>query len=709
MRNPFKRSEPEQKALTGSSAVVNAIESGWSAFPLLGGGSRERILAIYNTAQNASYGWMYSKSAAVRTVIDMLVRNIGQLDLRLYEEVSQKERQPRPDHPAALSMRYPNEDDTADSFIRGLVKDYLIHDNAYALLLPAPDGKFAIKRIPAHMVEVQGSSLFAVENYRIWPQGAWTSAGSWGGGGTFVDFNPDQIMHWHGEHPHDPRVGLSRLDTLRDVIAEDAALTQAIIELSKNGLQAPIWVSRPVDAPDMSRQAMKLHEEDIANRLRGRNRTPPMMAEGERLESFGTTPQDAQMMEVRRFAIERVSSMYGVPVGEFSQDRWSSEARFEFIQDTLTPLCESFTKMLDQRILVRLYDWQEGTFEFNLDEKMMGDDRLKSLVSVTGRPVLTTNEARAMVNMGPIPTGDELITPANVILGDNPLPSPGVMPIQDPNRPAQDGSYRTSQGPTPVPAGRNTTPSGAQGGPASLPPANTGPRGATPPTGAQPARSAPPAKAIQLDLPQPSSEDLARLPQFHPRRSADIERQYRHIDTMQAVVQRHFNRLERSLRAKAKTQTDWGRWDRELSDDITKALHGIVQAEGDVYATKLAGGSFDMSRVVNYLKAMAEGAAGAINDTIRGEISDLGLDEAMGRAAQHVQSAGASLGARSTLWAREEAARQSPGYETRVKSWIADTDRHAEFDGETVPIGEDWPSGFAPGAAPGCKCSASIS
>jgi hypothetical protein len=571
------------------------------------------------------------------------------------------------------------------------MKDFLIHDNAYGLLIPAPGNQFTIKRIPAHMVEVQGPSLFEVSNYRVWPQGAWTTAGSWGGGGSWMDFAPEQILHWHGEHPHDPRVGLSRLDTLRDVIAEDAALAAAVIELANNGLQAPIWVSRPLDAPDMGADTLKLHEEDLANKIRNRNRLTPVMAEGERLESFGTSPQDAQMMEVRRFAIQRVASMYGIPIGEFTQDRWASEARFERIQDTLTPLCESFTRMLNQRVLIRLYDWQDGCFEFNIDEKLIGDARFQTLTSATGRPVLLTNEARALINRPPVDGGDELITPMNVIEGDNPRPSPRVMPVQDPNKPAQDGSYRTDQGATPV-ASSSGTPAAARVAPAV---------NAAPAANSTPARGVAPAKAID-------GMDLARMPQFHPRRSADIERQHRHIDRMQSVVQRHFNRLERSLRAKG-ARTDWGRWDREFTDDLTRALHGIVQAEGDVYAMKLAGDAFDMGRVENYLKAMAEGAAGAINDTIQAEITDLGLDDAMNRAAQHVQSAGASLGVRSTLWAREEAARQSPGYEARVKSWVADSGRHAELDGETVPIAEDWPSGFAPGMEPGCRCSASIS
>ena len=114
-----------------------------------------------------------------------------------------------------MSLRYPNEDTPADGFIRSMIKDFLIHDNAYAVLAPAADERITLVRIPAYMIVVQGHSLFSVDNYRIWPQGAWTSIGSWGGQGTWIDVAPEAMLHWHGEHPEDPRIGLSHLDTLQ--------------------------------------------------------------------------------------------------------------------------------------------------------------------------------------------------------------------------------------------------------------------------------------------------------------------------------------------------------------------------------------------------------------------------------------------------------------------------------------------------------------
>jgi hypothetical protein len=313
--------------------------------------------------------------------------------------------------------------------------------------------------------------------------------------------------------------------------------------------------------------------------------------------------------------------------------------------------------MLDHRLLVRAYNWTDGTFEFGFDEKLMGNDRLVALTSASGRPVMVTNEARAKLNLPPIDGGDELVTPMNVIVGDNPKPSPQVMPVQDPNAPAQDGSHR------------------------------------------------PPKALVKAE---------ERLPQLHPGSKRDLDAQHRNIDLAKGVVQRHFNRLERSLRGKARQgievkASDWSRLDKEFAYDLNKVLQRIVDHEGGIYALKLGGHDFDMRLVEHYLKAMAEGAAGAINDTVRQQVSDEGLDEALARGPQHVESAGISLGAKATQWARMEAARQGPDGENRVKTWIPNTARHAEFGGDTVPLGADWPAGFAPGSAPGCACTSSIS
>ena len=280
-------------------------------------------------------------------------------------------------------------------------------------------------------------------------------------------------------------------------------------------------------------------------------------------------------------------------------------ARQEFLTDCLPPYCEAFTKMLNHRILVGVYSDTKGCFEFNLDEKSVNaDERIKTLVSATGRAVMLTDEARAVLNLPPVDGGDELVTPLNVVVGEK--PSPQVMPPQDPNKPPQDGSYREDQGPTPIGSG------------------NAG-------------------KALPAPL-EGAQDASERLPQFSSRRAADIERQRRNIDVFQGVVQKHFNRLERSLTQKAADGLGpveprvRPRHQRRAPADGAgrgRRLHGQARQHPQLRhgpGPELSAGDGRRARRT------------AINDTIRQEIKQLGLDEAMARAPQHVASAGTSLG-----------------------------------------------------------------
>jgi HK97 family phage portal protein len=635
---PAKGPPKLAKALSGTPEVLEGIRSGGvSPYPLLGGGSRQRILDAYNTAHSAQYGWLYRHSPAVRQVVDVIVRNIGQLDLRLYEELSESEREPRPDHPAAMSLRYPSMNVPQDKLIRSLLKDFLINDDAYALLVPA-GRQITVTWLPTERMEVGGESLFDAEWYVFTRRD-----------GTRVRFETGNILHWYGENPQDPRIGLSKLETLRNVVAEDVALQQAMVELANAGLTESVYVTRPLEAPLWSNEARAGFEEDLNNRLRRRNKIPVVLEEGMGMHGFGVSPKDAQVYEIRKWSVTQVAAGFGVPPGMLGLGDSIEEDRSQFYADTLPPYCEEFAKMLNHRILVGVYNWTDGCFEFNLDEKHMGDDRIKALVSATGRPVMLTNEGRARLNLPPVDGGDELVTPKNVSVGE--LPSVDVMPIQDPNGPEQDGSYRED-------------------------------------------------KALV------KAQEFEPVAQLHPGRKADLDRQLRNIDRAQAVIERHYQRLERAYKRR-KAQPDWERWDREFAEDLNRYAADVVEKEGSIYAFKL-GGVFDPDRVVEYVKAMAEGTASAINAKIRDEIRELGLDDALDRKAQHVESAGAGLGAGATRWAREEAARQSPFPESRVKVWIPNTTRHAAYAGQTVPLGSNWPAGFAPGSAPGCKCSMAI-
>jgi phage portal protein BeeE len=100
-----------------------------------------------------------------------------------------------------------------------------------------------------------------------------------------VDYTPDQILHWHGEHPLDPRIGISHLDTLRDVVAEDAALQQATVELANSGLTEPTWVYRPLDAPVVERRTRARASRKTSPTGPRSSRKPVVLEEGMELRA----------------------------------------------------------------------------------------------------------------------------------------------------------------------------------------------------------------------------------------------------------------------------------------------------------------------------------------------------------------------------------------------------------------------------------------
>lgn len=633
-----------EKALTGTPEIVEMLAARRGTWrPGLGGTNLDlqRINSVFVQAQAGSYAYMYKSQPAVRAVVDYVARNVAQLGLKLYRRVSDDEREHVGDHPAAQTLRQPNIWTPGQKFVFSQVADFLVYDNAYALKFrPGNGGPLTMLTVPPHAVGVVGRHFFNAEAYRIWRAD-----------GTWFDVSPDDIVHWSGYDPEDPRMGFSKLETLRDELAADAAARAAKTELDRSGGMPKGWMERPLEA-DWTPEDRERFQAQWANWSKTPTRGVPVAEDGMQFKQASVSPEQAQMLESRQFTRQEVAAEYGLT----NVPPESEEERRQVYADVLPPYCEMLCAYLDLHVLEAEFAEDDLYFEFNLDEKQMSDDRIKALNNAAGAPIFTRNEARSRVNLPALEGGDELVTPLNVMVGGK--PSVGTMPVQDPNKPSQDGDHRTEEAP----------------------------------------------KALV------KAAEFEPIQQIRPIYRVELERQHRNIDLAQATMERHFGRMERRIANKGWKALDWQRWNREFADDIFDVVERIVELEGSLYVFKLAGqDAFDMGRVQKYLRAMSEGAAKGINDNLRALIEEHGIEGAFALRDQHVQSAGAGLGAGATRWAREEAARQAPNTELRSKSWVANTQRHAEWDGTTVPLGADWPAGFAPGAAPNCRCTQVIS
>ncbi len=599
-----------RKGLTVSPTVVDASISGQLNLYQRLGGVNQQINAAWLQAQSASYAYLYATQPAVRSVVDEIARNTAQLGLKLFQRVSDTERKRDTLHPAALTMAHPNDLTPADKFIWDVVADYLVHDNCYLLKFrTTSDAPLKLIRVPPPAVAIEGTGRYTIEGYRIY---RWD--------GSMYPLRPDppippeDMVHWRGYNPADSRMGVSRLQTLRDILAEETASQTANVELLKSGLSKPGYIKRPIESPDWSLEAQERFREDWARQTKQAASKTPVLEEGMEFADFGITPRDAQQLDGRRFTIEEVCRIYGVPTPIMGLQPPSGrldllEAHNEFYADTLAPLVTELACQLDFSILEQEYNEEKFYFTFDIDSKLKGspEKRFPALTTAAGRPWMTVNEVRAIENLPPVEEGDELTIPSNVALAGQQgdpnapqLPAPNVMPPQDPNKPPQDGSYRNDSN------GNGT---------------------------------------VKASL----------LPR---RQSIESNRNY-YAGALTQALERHFTRQEASVKSAHKAADDT-RADDELAADLLALTKRQVQSMGDRVALRIAS-KFDMRMTEHYLDAKTIDSAKAINAQTQADIEAVGYTDAYTKAInERAPGLGMSLATDNAAWSTKEAVQQAP-------------------------------------------------
>lgn len=603
-------------------------------------------------AQAATYGFIYRTQPAVRKVVDYIARNSAQVGVKLYARSGDDDRREVRDHPAAESLRRPAGRLAARRFWYGMIADHLVYENAYAVKFRVGE-LIRLWRVPVWAVEVLTPTSAEPSGYRVHFRD-----------GTFRDLATDDVLHLSGYDPDDPAVGLSRLETLRLILTEESMNQAANVERLRHGGLGPGYIERPVDAPDWSDDARSRFETDWSGRARGRGdgeRIDPVLEEGMKFHESSVTPKDAEMLRGRLFTRAEVASLYGLPACLVEADDEKAdraEARKQFYADTLPPLLGPLADDLNLQILDEEYDAADDHYyEWNLSEKLRGqvEERFKTLVTAAGAPILTRNEARRRENLPEVEGGDELITPLNVVSGDNPKPSPNSMGPQDPNGPSQDGDERAD------------------------------------------------ATALErADAARAQAELIAR-------REAQGQRRDRYAEEHSDLLRATFARQRRSYRSSKSFDVE--RWNAELADDLEAQAVTTVEREGGIAAERLATpAGFDLERCRAYLRRGAEERAKAINATTANAIAeyeaDQGDDEAARPSAERrdpfdeaegerAEQAGIAIGTSLAAFSHAEAARQAPDASSRVKTWVvmSGNSRHPQLNGETVPVFDAFSNG----------------
>jgi len=648
-------------AVVQSLGALTDVDVGWAPSALYG------RLRLYNT-RYYDYATLYRTQPNVRTCVDFLARNIAQLGLHVFRRVSDTDRKRLRDHPLAKLLGQPLPASfkmTRYQLIQGLMADLGVYFNAFWLKVKTK-GPMGLLRIPPPYVAVKGGLV---------PTGYEVTVG-----GKLLKPAPDELVHFRGYNAASAILGLSPLETLRRVLAEEHAAGDYRESFWANAARMGGIIERPTESPawsETARERFKAEFEALYSGSENSGKTA-ILEEGMTWKPNTFNAQESEYLTGRKLTREECARAYHIPlpmVGILEHATFSNirEQHKNLYQDSLGP----WLAMIEQDIEMQLLPEFAGTkgvyVEFNIAEKLQGsfDEQTKALQSAVGRPWMTADEARARMNL-PSMGGDaeELVTPLNVLVGGQ----------------------------------------------------------------ASPRDSAPPKAIGQADAVKATRGrlDTAYLPLRERHEAKWIE-----------VLSSHFRRqgaaISSRVTAKHSSQTeckqfigeiwfDGDRWNEELGADLLRLNLLTAGAWGERVATELELEEFDEDRMLPWLSENARIAAEEINATTRDRVADALTDaerEPRG-AIQHLFELALSVRAaeiaRSKVttaanFGSQEAARQGG---LKTKTWQVNSanprEDHAALDETTVGIGELFPNGMRwPGDPSGgaeqvanCLCSVSF-
>jgi HK97 family phage portal protein len=154
---------------------------------------------------------------------------------------------------------------------------------------------------------------------------------------------------------------------------------------------------------------------------------------GYELKPIGFEPEKGQMTDARRFEVEEIARIYNIPPA-FLQDLTHGTFSNTEQQDLqlVKHLIAHWAQALEQEMNLK-FGQTNRYVEHNLDGLMRGDllSRMQAHGQAVQNAIRTPNEVRALENLPPLPSGDDLlIQGATVPLGTQPQ-EPGTPPPAD--------------------------------------------------------------------------------------------------------------------------------------------------------------------------------------------------------------------------------------------------------------------------------------
>lgn len=377
-------------------------------------GALTRSVNLYDYVAGQDPAAMWAESAAIRTVVGAIAQDVGSVPLHVYRMDEDGNRERVRDSKLARTIAQPIPGRGQARWIEQLVLDMAIFDR-WAVHIDDQGDRATLGHLPAARVAV------LMDPFSV-PTGVAVGIGD----AEPRVLPPDAVAFDIGpsSHPRERHSGAPRLTTLAGLADELKLAATWRNSVLANGAWVPAVIERPLDAPPWDDESFERFRESFGNYRSGGGQAggTPILEDGMKLTKADVfDPKDFDTASMRQVTLLEACLLFHYPpeligarAGTYSNVEAFREQKWV---DTLGPWLLNIEQALNAGLAGLA---EPGEYiEAHVDAKLRGafTEQAKILQSSTGRPWMTTNEARRLRNMPPIDGGDELVTPLNVVVG----------------------------------------------------------------------------------------------------------------------------------------------------------------------------------------------------------------------------------------------------------------------------------------------------
>lgn len=232
------------------------------------------------------------------------------------------------------------------------------------------------------------------------------------------------------------------LHQLRNAIGLAIALESYASRFFQGGGVPPMQLIGGFQSPTgAERAAFDVSQAIKTARAKGHNVLP--LPIGHELKPLGFDPDKGQLIEARRFQVEEIARVYGLPP-VFLQDLTRATFSNAEQQDLhlVKHVIAHWVKAVEQELNLKLFGASGDLFaEFKLDGLLRGDftSRMQGYATAIQNAVRTPNEVRALENLPPLEGGDDLMVQGATVALKWQVrePEPEPEPVVEEEQPAE--------------------------------------------------------------------------------------------------------------------------------------------------------------------------------------------------------------------------------------------------------------------------------